>query len=462
MNLEQLRTAVEYVLAVMRSMITNPDGTTRSLDDDEQATYEEGRDAVRGWQTEIERHVELERLAALGHGEPGDNPITPPNVNRDADPYDLSTLRFTATEDEVRGRALTAIERTEHLGDTERERATDMVQRLGGELIGRVLATGSMEYRRAYARMVAGQSHLLTDAERGELARAQSLVDAEGGFAVPFTLDPTILLTNDGTTSPLRSMARVTSIVTDSWNGVSSAGATASYKTEGSEADDNSIALAQPSVPVHRMDVFVPFSFEISGDWANSEADLRMVMADAKEREEARAFAVGSGVDEPTGYITALAGTASVVPTETPGVFAVGDIFTVEDELGDRFLGRAQWAAHRGTYSTIREFGDNDGHALWERLGAGQPAELIGYPARKVNESPSARNGDPGSKLILTLGDWARFLIVDRVGMNAELVPHLFGPNGRPTGQRGYFAWCRNGSDVLTIEAFRALELVVA
>ncbi len=40
----------------------------------------------------------------------------------------------------------------------------------------------------------------------------------------------------------------------------------------------------------------------------------------------------------------------------------------------------------------------------------------------------------------LIVGDFASFLIVDRLGMSIELIPHLFGANRRPTGQRGLYA----------------------
>jgi predicted phage gp36 major capsid-like protein len=41
--------------------------------------------------------------------------------------------------------------------------------------------------------------------------------------------------------------------------------------------------------------------------------------------------------------------------------------------------------------------------------------------------------------------------------MDVELVPHLFGTNRRPTGQRGIFAMWRNNSAVLVPAAFRRL-----
>src|SRR5690606_40992056 len=58
-----------------------------------------------------------------------------------------------------------------------------------------------------------------------EEQRALSVgTDSEGGFAVPFQLDPIIILTNDGSISPLRQIARVEQITTKTWQGVTSSG----------------------------------------------------------------------------------------------------------------------------------------------------------------------------------------------------------------------------------------------
>ena len=63
------------------------------------------------------------------------------------------------------------------------------------------------------------------------------------------------------------------------------------------------------------------------------------------------------------------------------------------------------------------------------------------------------------NSLFLAYGDFAKgFLIADRIGATIELVPHLFGANGRPTGQRGAFLWLRTGSDVLISTAISVLK----
>ena len=64
-----------------------------------------------------------------------------------------------------------------------------------------------------------------------------------------------------------------------------------------------------------------------------------------------------------------------------------------------------------------------------------------------------------GDNFILFVGNWSRYVIVDRVGMSVELIPHLFGDNNRPTGQRGLYAWMRTGAESVDDNAFRVLSI---
>lgn len=60
---------------------------------------------------------------------------------------------------------------------------------------------------------------------------------------------------------------------------------------------------------------------------------------------------------------------------------------------------------------------------------------------------------------ILLAGSFDQYLAVRRVGTTIEFVPHLFGPDGRPTGQRGYYLYTRVGGGVLVPDAFRLLNV---
>jgi hypothetical protein len=93
---------------------------------------------------------------------------------------------------------------------------------------------------------------VMTDAERAAFGHAERIrnaltigTDTAGGFLVPFHLDPAVLLTSAGSVNPLRVIARVEPIATDTWNGVSSAGVTAEWLAEEAEAADAAPTLTQ-------------------------------------------------------------------------------------------------------------------------------------------------------------------------------------------------------------------------
>ena len=52
--------------------------------------------------------------------------------------------------------------------------------------------------------------------------RAKSLTDTGGGYLVPFQLDPTVIITANGSTNQIRRVARQVIATGDVWNGVSS------------------------------------------------------------------------------------------------------------------------------------------------------------------------------------------------------------------------------------------------
>ncbi|WP_057363243.1 phage major capsid protein, partial [Mycobacterium tuberculosis] len=145
--------------------------------------------------------------------------------------------------------------------------------------------------------------------------RAMGLVDTQGGFLIPAALDPAILLSGDGSTNPIRQVARVVQTTSEIWRGVTSEGAEARWYSEAQEVSDDSPTLAQPAVPSYRGSCWIPFSLEIEGDAAGFVAEVGRVLADSVEQLQAAAFVSGSGNGEPTGFVSALTGTADYTVT---------------------------------------------------------------------------------------------------------------------------------------------------
>jgi HK97 family phage major capsid protein len=118
---------------------------------------------------------------------------------------------------------------------------------------------------------------------------------------------------------------------------VSSAGASAEWVAEAAEVADGGSTLAQPSVVPYKYDCFVPYSVEVGEDALNFEGEITRVMADAVDQLQATAFTTGSGSGQPTGIITALTATASVV-TGTTATSA--EVVSVQNALPPRFQPR--------------------------------------------------------------------------------------------------------------------------
>jgi len=483
MDLEQLRARLRELVAEMRSLTTPPDdaGDDWDMADDAVARFDAAETEAAALRDKIA--TAERRLAAIADADAvldGDDTTPParrsnrfgtPGVNRAGDPYDLSSLRMDTSAHDLRARALTAIEsdQTSERWALDAAAATLRNVRDTGQVASLFLHTGSPAYRSAFLKTLAGQTWSLDDSERQAMAaamRAQSLTSASGGYAVPFTLDPTVVLTNNSATNPIRNLARKVQITTNAWNGVTSAGATASWDAEAAEVSDDAITLVQPSIPVHKMQVFVPFSVEIEGDWAGIESDLREAMVDARDNLEATAHIKGTGSGQPTGIEVELTGGSSVVLPGTTETFALADVYNLQRQLPPRYRRsnmQANWVAALGTFNRIRQFDTGGGGGLWTQLGDGTPERLLGWGAHEASAMDDALDINAAAtetNFILVVGDWSRYLIVDRVGMQVELVPHLLHTsNNRPSGQRGLLGWLRTGAESIDDNAFRVLSI---
>lgn len=399
------------------------------------------------------------------------DPILNPDSVEDRrfrNPWDLSEVRtFSRSKGEVhqelRSRALSAIEKMPGANDGIRSAATDIIERwddADSRIAKMCLATSSPEYMRAWSKVALGRGHMVSEAEQRALERAMSLTDSEGGYLVPFQLDPTVIITSAGSLNQIRQVARQVVATGDVWNGVSAGEVSWRWAAEGSEASDNAPSFAQPTVPVHKADGFVPISIEALSDEANVTAEVGRLLAMGKDTLEASAFATGSGSGQPTGIVTALDATAtSEVAADTADALAAVDIYAVDDGLPARYRGNASWLGNRSTYNLVRALGTGGGSDMWERIGADQPALLLGRRAYEAEAMDSVGDTAGASNdNVLIYGDFSNYVVADRIGMTVELIQHLVGANQRPTGQRGWYAYYRVGADSVNDDAFRMLQ----
>jgi len=330
-----------------------------------------------------------------------------------------------------------------------------------------ITSIGDPNYESAFGKMLLDPmtGHLRFSPAEVEAVRRVTHVEAErnlnvttgsaGQFAIPFALDPTILLSSAGVISPIRKLARNVTIATTTWKGVSSTGITAGFAAEGVEATDNSPALAQPSITTQKAFAWVPYTIEAGEDWKSLHDELVYLFADAKNTLEATAFLTGTGTNEPKGVLTGLT-TSQRVQTATTNVYALADVYSLKQALPARFIGNASWLQHPTNLD--RAF----------RFVGGNSTEPIFYPTRDGNilgiptyEWSTMTSTMATTQKIAIYGDMSAFLVVDRIGMQVELVPHVFGAVARyPIGSRGLYAYWRVGSDVTVQNAIRYLEVL--
>lgn len=318
-----------------------------------------------------------------------------------------------------------------------------------------LLATGSPVYQRAFAKVLADLP--MTTEERAAIATVGTTTT--GGYAVPYQLDPTILLTSDGSVNPLRQISRVEQInVGNTWKGVTSAGVTASYGTEAVAVTDGSPTLGQPEVTVRKAKALIKFSIESGEDWSGLQTAMARLLQDAKDTLEADKFVNGTGSNEPEGVLYGIAATYNVGTTGDG--FDTEDLGVITTRLPDRWEPRARWLAHRAMYTEAERLDRAaGGGSIYRPLAAGEPATLLGYPRHNSSEMES--DFTTATNRIGIFGDFNQFLIADKVGLTVELIPHMVNGDGNPTGERGLFAYWRNSSKVLIDSAFRVLTVGV-
>jgi len=386
------------------------------------------------------------------------------------DPYDFdlrSAPRTAETRREVEDRAMRAIERDPYLSDANRDHVDAMLRdrkvNRGGALARHIIATGDPEYRAAFLQLITRQHPVLTDRQAHLLQQAEEQraainvgTDANGGYLMPFTLDPTVILTSSGTVNPVRMLADVSTVATDNWQGITSAGITASYDAEATQVSDDTPTFGQPAIKIHQAQAYAQASLPALDDLDGLGEDLSTMFADAKDTLELTKFTVGAGdgSNEPYGWVT----DATAVASATTDVYAVADVYAVQNALNPRWQQNATWQASLPVINLTRQFGTALGHAFLTYLGGGQPPELLGQDLYQNSAMDSVINASQDNK-ILGYGDFRQYRIRDRIGMTVQFIPVVMGANQRPTGEVGWYCRWRNGARLSVATAVQVLNV---
>tara|TARA_B100000378_G_scaffold66087_1_gene49571 strand:- start:453 stop:1868 length:1416 start_codon:yes stop_codon:yes gene_type:complete len=465
-------------LETLRSQLTKLDEERRQiheaadkadLNDEQQTRWDQidtEEQALRGQIKEAEERAERATRVAESRARWSSVQVGKPDQNAEVE------VRNLARRD-ARDQALKRMEEASKgmgLRSEQLDQVDAILRRHNGDTDGdiiarRLLLTENDAYRSAFAKAMTSATPAWTSEEARAMAAFREFeqramaggTPSAGGYGVPVLIDPSIILTAQQSLNPFRRISRVETITTDTWKGVSSAGVSWSFDGEGTEVSDDSPTLAQPEVPTHMARGFIPYSIEIGQDYPNFAAEMSRLLAEGRDELEAQAFAVGSGSGAPTGIVTALDANTNVeVVVTTDGALGAADITKVWKVLPDRAKSNATWVMGEGTASDVAAFGDAYGTRTVDLTG--QLERLRSRPVETSSYIPDFA-GSTGAANLIVVGDFRKYLIAERAGMSVEFVPHLFGTtNGRPTGQRGWFAHTRIGADSIDDTAFRLLQ----
>lgn len=372
---------------------------------------------------------------------------------------DLDSVRHMAPGD-VMSRAMSAIEDVRYSGlrvsDSQRAAALERIESVPGAA-AYALVHAAPAYMSAFRSWLASQGSPVYTAEEAAAVRtAMSLTSANGGYALPTLLDPTLIHTGSVTKNPIRRLARVETGTVNVWNGVTVGNVTTAWKGEGSAFTEGSPTFGGVSVTAANLTAYVTASYEIFQD-TNLQAQLPGLIGEAIDYAESAAFISGSGSTAPKGVITAVSGTAgSLVTVTTRGSFTSAsgaDTLALFNALATRYEDTSTWVANRATFLTIQQQVVGTYGTMLDQMVLKN--ELLGLPIAKASSVTATTTS---GNFLAVLGDFSQYVIYDRIGVNLEFIPNVVDGDGIPTGQRGLVAYKRVGGDVTDVNAFRLLR----
>lgn len=337
------------------------------------------------------------------------------------------------------------------------------------DIARRILVTENEDYRTAWMKLVTQPQPILTEAENRAVQawmeyRAMSEgTTTAGGFGIPVFIDPSIIMTAQGTDNPFLELAKQVDVNTNQWKGVSSAGVTWHFNyAEGSAVSDDSPTLAQPTVPIYMARGFLPYSIELGQDYPGFADEMATLLSAGYDELLVDKFTRGAGASnlEPTGILTALSANTNVrVAVTAAGSLGGTDPYKVWQALPQRFRRNAAWLMSVATNNAVRQLGTaNVYHAFTVNLPQDWADTLFRRAVRESPYMPDVTTSTTATIGLAVVGDFSNYLIARRGGMSVELVPMLFDTTyNRPTGQRGWFAYSRIGGGSINDLGFRLL-----
>lgn len=294
---------------------------------------------------------------------------------------------------------------------------------------------------------------------------------ADGGYALPEEI-ASVIQAKLVDISPIRAIATQVQVSTNDYKRLIDVRGTASgwVGETAARTATNTPQLAE--VPAFMGDLYANLTasqFSLDDIFFNAEAWLAESMSTEFARAEGAAFVVGTGTNQPKGflaYTTAATadsgrafGTIEHVATGVAGDFAAsnkGDtLVSMVYKVKAGFRRNATWVTNKAILGEVRAFKEATTNAyMWQPgLAGGQPSTLLGYPIVESEDMPAKA----ASALGIAFGDFrAGYCVVDRVGIRTLRDPYTNKPNVL------FYSTKRVGGMLLDSEAIKVVKFAVS
>jgi len=270
----------------------------------------------------------------------------------------------------------------------------------------------------------------LSEKEAKAVVEAKAMsreVGPDGGYTLMPFIGETFTRVFD--TSPVRQLASVVTISTDTYKGFLDDDEAASgwVGETASRSTTDTPEIGKVTIPVHEMYAFPKITETLLED---SELDLGSWLiakvTDKFARTEATAFVSGDGVDKPRGFTTYTQKTANAdvytrnevgtKVTASANSITTDELVELRALLQAEYRGNAYFAYNRATESVIRKLVDGQDNYIWQPVySAGEPDQLLGQRTVIMEDMADVATGN----ISVVLADFrSSYLIVDRLGMS--------------------------------------------
>ena len=422
----------------------------------------------------IARGEGLERAAAAGHvSNVADFHVSP--MSKTADAHDFERAA-SASVSELRGMLSTAMERSsaDDAASHQIEATIAKVRRdnAGHEraLLQFALNTSDDHYRSAFGKVLANESHMITEQERAVMARVnetRAAITIATGLSFPIDIDPSFTHTGTKAMHPWRELATVRS-GTESVHKVNVFGSgTFAMRADGAEvAADGTPADTSVSLTAQTMSGLMQYTAASAADMPSIIAELGVAAADAIGVLEAAQFTSGTAVAPQLEGITDGAVVTRV--TSTVDKLVEGDLIKAYNAIPTRYRANTTFQMSVPGNNDMRLLentaGFRVGVAADGTIASGSAGTLLGKPwyENSVLASPTAATVWTTGEFGAIVGDMASaYRIYDVIGSaTVEQIPHMFGTTANfPNGTRGLFINKRVAAGIVNAAAARIVDI---